>query len=79
MKRYIYMNHRIREPKPSGPVIAVQTGERVKNTNRVEILHQGVVVGEVRFQEKGLRAAHRHHVRAFVELFGEARLRYPRK
>lgn len=69
MKRFIYMNERIREPKPSGPVIVVQTGKRLRNTNRAQLVVGGVVIGEVRFEEGGLKAAPRHHVRAFVELF----------
>jgi hypothetical protein len=79
VKRYIYMNHRIREPKPSGPVIAVQTGKRVRSTNRVQLVHQGAVIGEVRFEPNGLRSAPSHHVRAFVEIFGDVRLKYPGK
>lgn len=78
MKRYIYMNHRIREPKPGGPVIAVQTGRRVHDTNHVQLVHQGAVIGEVRFEPAGLRAAPHHHVRAFVEIFGDVELRFPR-
>lgn len=78
MKRYVYMNHRIREPKPSGPVIAVQTGKKLRNTNRVQFLLDGVVVGEVRFEAAGLRAAPQHQVRAFVELADGVDVRYPR-
>ena len=78
MKRFIYMNHRIREPKPSGPVIAVQVGRRVRSTNRVQLVHQGVVVGEVRFEPNGLRAAPHHQVRAFVEVFGDVVFKFPR-
>lgn len=77
-RRVIYMNHRIREPKPSGPVIAVQTGKKVRNTNRVELMHQGQKIGEVKFLESGLRTAVNHRVRAFVEVFGDTRLRYPK-
>lgn len=78
MMRFVYMNHRIRERVPSGPVIAVQTGQRVRNTNRVQLVHGGVVVGEVRFNPKGLRAAKNHQVRAFVEIFDTVELKYPR-
>lgn len=79
MTVYVYMNHRIREPKPRGPVIAVQSGRSLRNTNRVQIVHAGVVVGEVRFEAKGLKAAPHHHVRAFVELADGVQVRYPRR
>lgn len=78
MKRFVYMNEKLRSKNPRDPVIAVQTGDRIRNTNRVQLVHHGVVVGEVRFEPKGLRAAPKHHVRAFVEVFGDVEFRYPR-
>lgn len=79
MKRYVYMNHRIRAAKPRGPVIAVQTGKQLRNTNRAQLVVGGVVVGEVRFEPAGLKAAPQHHVRAFVELEACVEVRYPRR
>jgi hypothetical protein len=78
MSRYVYMNERIRQPKPAGPVIAVQTGKRVRNTNRVQVVHGGVVVCEIRYAAGGLSTAPGHHVRAFVALADHVELRYPR-
>lgn len=79
MKRFIYMNERIRQKKPRGPVIAVQMGAVVRNTNRVQLVHDGVVVGEVRFDPAGLKAAANHHVRAFVEVSEHVHLKFPRR
>lgn len=69
MKRFVYMNEAIREAEPSKPVIVVQIGQRLKNTNLVRLTVAGVVVAEVRFVKEGLAAAPQHKVRAFVELF----------
>jgi hypothetical protein len=76
-RRYVYMNERIREKVPSGPVIVVQTGKRLRHTNRAQLVHGDVVVGEVRFVKSGLKAAPRHRVRAFVELKPCLSVRFP--
>lgn len=78
MKRFIYMNHRIRAKAPAGPVIAVQVGKRVRNTNRVQLVHEGRVVAEARFEPRGLSAAPHHQVRAFVEVLAGVELKFPR-
>ena len=67
VKRYVYMNHRIREKRPSGPVIVVQSGERFRRLNCVQLVHDGMVVGELRFRPGGLKGA-RHHVRVALEV-----------
>jgi predicted ThiF/HesA family dinucleotide-utilizing enzyme len=76
--RFIYMNERIRDKRPRGPVIVVQTGKKLRTTNRAMLVHRGEVIGEVRFEEDGLKAAPLHHVRAFVELADDVDVRYPR-
>lgn len=78
MKRYLYMNEHIREPVPSAPVIVVQSGEKLRHTNRVQLVHQGVVVGEVRFEPNGLTCAPQHRVRAFVELADGVQVKFPK-
>jgi hypothetical protein len=75
MKRiYVYMNEKIREKKPSGPVIVVQTGKRLRCTNRARLVVDGKVIGEVRFAARGLSVAPKHHVRAFVELRSDVKV-----
>lgn len=68
MKRYVYMNEAIREAEPSKPVIVVQEGTKLTNTNRVLLKVGGKVVGRIRFSLGGLKAAPEHRVRAWVEL-----------
>ena len=74
MKRYAYMNEKIREPEPSGPVIVVQTGKKLTNTNHVRVVVGGKVVAAIRFLKTGLKDAPQHKVRAFVEFFDGAEL-----
>lgn len=76
MKRFVYMNEAIREAEPSKPVIVVQTGQRLKNTNLVRIKVGGKVVAEIRFLKDGLADAPHHKVRAFVEFFDGADLEF---
>lgn len=66
MKLFIYMNHRIRQQKPKGPVIVVRRGpgadERVEG-NMVIINGPSVL----RFDPRGLPIADEHHVTAWIE------------
>jgi hypothetical protein len=68
-RRLIFMNEAIREPRPSKPVIVVQTGKRQRASNRWKLKVAGVVVAEVRFLKGGLKDVKTHRVRAFIEVF----------
>lgn len=70
MSQYIYMNHRIREKKPSGPVIVAQDDvfDRVREANEFELWFHGQKLGCVVFKPEGLAACETHEVRAWVEL-----------
>lgn len=67
-RRYVYMNEAIKELNPTKPVIVVQVGQRLENTNHVTLAVGGHPVAIVRFVKSGLQAAPLHHVRAFVEV-----------
>lgn len=75
--KFIYMNHRIRDPKTKGPVIVVQesTGMpgsfRVREANEFEIQYRGQPIGRVVFSPDGLPVCDTHEVRAWVELFAD--------
>ena len=69
--KYVYMNHRIREKKPSGPVIVCQT-ERddvslSEEGNAFAIYYKGERLGSVIFEPKGLPQCETHDVKAWVE------------
>ena len=68
MKRYLYVSHRVREEPPSGPVLIAQVGRRLTYTNHVALVMGGKVVAELRFDERGLKDAPDHRVRAWVEV-----------
>lgn len=68
MKRFIFMNHRIREPKPKGPVIVHQSGQLQRFSNRLKLYVDGRLIGEVRYSPRGNRSIASHSVRAWVEL-----------
>jgi hypothetical protein len=75
MTQYIFMNHRIREKKPRGPVIvaqddfsAIDNTPRQRESNEFELWHHGEKIGRVVFEPKGLGACKTHEVRAWVEL-----------
>lgn len=70
-KRYIYMNHRIRDVKPSGPVIRAQVGKsrRAKESNCVEIRVWGRVIARVVYDPKS-NPSPTHSVKAWVEVDG---------
>lgn len=74
MTQYIFMNHRIRDKKPKGPVIVAQDDFTLDNTarqresNEFELWHHGTKIGRVVFDPKGLAECKTHEVRAWVEL-----------
>ena len=63
----IYMNHRIREKKPSGPVIVVQDEAGTTEANSFAITVGGEVIGFVEFDSKGCPQVTTHDVKAWVE------------
>lgn len=72
MTQYIYMNERIRQRKPGGPVIVAQDdiygSPRVREANEFELWHHGEKIGRVLFRTAGLDAVETHEVKAWVEL-----------
>jgi hypothetical protein len=66
MKKKIFMNHRIAQAKPDGPVIVVETRKKQQEGNRVDIMEKGKVVASVVF-DAGARPSRTHVVRAWVE------------
>lgn len=73
--RYIYMNEAIRDKKPKKPVIVVQEGNNITNSNLVHISYQGKHVASVRFNPRGLKDAPKHHVRAWVDVSDECEIK----
>lgn len=72
MTQYVYMNHRIREKKPKGPVIVVQDdfrpdGANVMEANEFDIWFHGEKIGRVVYNPKGLAVCDTHEVKAWVE------------
>lgn len=72
MTQYVFMNHRIREKKPSGPVIVVQDeltadGPRQRESNSFDIWYHGDKIGRIVFDLKLLQAVDSHEVKAWVE------------
>lgn len=74
MTQYIFMNHRIRDSKPKGPVIVAQDDFTLDNTarqresNEFQLWHHGQKIGRVVFDPKGLAECKTHDVHAWVEL-----------
>lgn len=66
--KYVYMNHRIRDDKPKGPVIVVQAPEGTREGDDFEIRYYGQPLGRVKFSPNGLTACDTHEVRAWIEL-----------
>jgi len=66
MKSFIFINHRIRQKKPKGPVITAQTGNLILEGNTVEILHDGKVIARVVYDPM-CKPSKTHNVTAFVE------------
>ena len=74
MTQFLFMNHRVRDSKPKGPVIVCQDDYSLDNTprqresNEFEIWHHGEKIGRVVFDPKGLADCKTHDVKAWVEL-----------
>lgn len=71
--QYLFMNHRIREKKASGPVIVAMDdligGElRVREADEFELWVHGQKIGRVVYDPKMLAACETHEVKAWVEL-----------
>lgn len=66
MKTIIFVNHRIKQKKPNGPVITAQSGERILEGNTVEIFHDGKVIARVVY-DPSRKPSKTHNVVAFVE------------
>ena len=68
---HIFMNERIRQKKPTKPVIVCQApGGEQREANRFNIyLGDGeILLGSVVFEPKGLAECETHEVKAWVEL-----------
>jgi hypothetical protein len=71
MSQFVYMNHRIKDKNPKGPVIVAQddlAGPRVREANEFELWFHGTRIGFVRYVPTGLEACETHDVKAWVEL-----------
>lgn len=68
MTQFVFMNHRIREKKPSGPVIVVQQDGAQRESNDFVLMFRGQPIGRVVFPGHPLDAVETHEVRAWVEL-----------
>lgn len=68
MTHYLFMNHRIKENPPSGPVIMCLSPEGLRESNEFEIFYRGQPIGRVKFDRDGLDKCETHHVKAWVEL-----------
>ena len=66
--QFLYMNHRIRDKKPAGPVIVCQGEEGTREANEFVLRIGNVVIGRVVFDPHGLDACNTHEVKAWVEL-----------
>jgi hypothetical protein len=69
VKRFVYLNHRIHQAQPSGPVIVVQdeTGDFME-ANGFDLRFDGFRIGRIVFDPKGLPACKTHDVKAWLEL-----------
>ena len=75
MTQYVFMNHRIREVSPSGPVIQVLQDGEAREANEFEVLYRGQPIGRVVFDQRGLKACDTHAVRAWVEFADDVDVR----
>ena len=66
MKKKIFINHRISQAQPDGPVIIVETCKNQQEGNRVDILEKGKVVASIIF-DANADPSKTHLVRAWVE------------
>jgi len=73
MTQYLYMNHRIKQAKPRGPVIVLQRENPVQKieSNCFVLMVGGRAIGRVVFEAGGLSACDTHEVKAWVELDDE--------
>lgn len=69
--KHVYMNHRIKQKKPDGPVIVCQGELATVEANRFEITVGNEIIGYVEFNPSGLEECSTHEVKAWVE-FSEA-------
>ena len=73
--RYIFMNHRIRDKKPDGPVIVTQSDGRTKtqvHANQVAIKdNAGNILARVVFEDVPNRHIKTHEVRAWIEVYDD--------
>lgn len=67
MTQYVYMNDRIKQKKPRGPVIVVQKPDETLAADLFEIRVGNMVIGYVAFDRKGLDACPTHDVKAWLE------------
>jgi hypothetical protein len=69
MTQYVFMNEKIRQKKPCGPVIVCQDGDGAQTeANAFDLVVNGVLVGRVRYDRAGLDVCETHDVKAWVEL-----------
>lgn len=66
MTTFIFMNDQIRRPKPERPVIVVQQGDKLEETNRADLYYQGVLVASVIYDPQA-DPSPEYAVKAFVE------------
>jgi hypothetical protein len=62
---FIFMNHRIRQKRPTHPVIRVQYANPAEYTEGNMVVINGPSV--VRYDPRGLPFAEEHHVTAWIE------------
>lgn len=68
--QFIFMNHKIRQVKPDGPVIVCQDAHgKQREANRFALVVNGQTIGWVEYVPTGLEAVESHDVKAWVELF----------
>lgn len=72
MKTVIFMNHRIREKKPSGPVIRAVRGKKITESNCLKLMFAGKEVGRVIYDPKN-NPSTTHEVKAWVEWLGDVK------
>jgi hypothetical protein len=72
--KYVYMNHRIREATPKGPVIVVQGPDGTREADEFEIRVFGQSIGRVKFARTGLPACKTHDVHAWVQFEDDVEL-----
>lgn len=68
-KVFIYMNEKIRQTKPKGPVIRVQAATHAPDSCNFQEGNMVIINGPsiVRFDPRGLPIAEGHNVKAWIE------------